>query len=66
MLEFAWVRERLPGDGTFYIISGFANYNGGVRFYEVIKHHVEKGGKCVKTNDLFVLLADRVKGRLGW
>lgn len=30
-----------------YIVSGFGNYNGGVRFFEVFKHHVAKGGKVV-------------------
>ena len=47
MLEQAWVRGKVPGDGTFYIISGFSNYNGGVRFYETFKHHIESGGNCV-------------------
>ena len=47
MLEQTWVREHTPGDGTFYILSGFANYNGGVRFYPVFKNHVEKGGHLV-------------------
>jgi hypothetical protein len=28
-------------------MSGFANYNGGVRFYPVFRHHIEKGGKVV-------------------
>jgi len=47
MLEQTWVRGKEPGDGTFYIISGFSNYNGGVRFYETFKHHIDKGGNCV-------------------
>lgn len=47
LLELAWIRDRTPGDGTMYIISGFANYNGGVRFYDTIKAHIRKGGKCV-------------------
>ena len=33
LLERVWVREHISGDGTFYIVSGFANYNGGVRFF---------------------------------
>ena len=37
MLEETWVRTHKPGDGTFYIISGFANFNGGVRFYRHLK-----------------------------
>jgi len=47
MLEQAWVRGKQLGDGTFYIISGFSNYNGGVRFYETFKHHIAKGGNCI-------------------
>ncbi|MDG5816160.1 hypothetical protein QA601_13785 [Chitinispirillales bacterium ANBcel5] len=44
MLETAWVRNTTPGDGEFYIISGFANYNGGVRFYDVFEKHISAGG----------------------
>ena len=44
LLERVWVKEHTPGDGTMFIISGFANYNGGVRFYEVFKELKAKGG----------------------
>lgn len=37
ILERVWVREHTPGDGTLYVVSGFANYNGGVRFFETFK-----------------------------
>lgn len=47
MLEEVWVRNHTPGDGTLYIISGFGTYNGGVRFYEVFKQHISRGGKVV-------------------
>ena len=47
MLETLWLREQPPGDGTIYIVSGFANYNGGVRFYPVFRDHVHSGGKIV-------------------
>lgn len=47
MLEDTWVRGHAAGDGTFYMLSGFANYNGGVRFYQVFKHHIDGGGKVV-------------------
>jgi hypothetical protein len=47
MLEEAWVRDQPAGSGTFYIVSGFGNYNGGVRFYEVFRDHVSKGGRVV-------------------
>lgn len=47
MLEQVWVRGQKPGDGTFYIISGFSNYNGGVRFYDTFKNHMDHGGNCI-------------------
>jgi hypothetical protein len=28
-------------------MSGFANYNGGVRFYPVFRHHIARGGRVV-------------------
>ena len=45
LLENIWVRNHTPGDGNLYIISGFANYNGGVRFYDVFRKHINCGGK---------------------
>ncbi len=47
MLERVWLREDTMGDGTLYVVSGFANYNGGVRFFPVFRQHVERGGKIV-------------------
>ncbi|MXX88734.1 MAG: restriction endonuclease [Boseongicola sp. SB0677_bin_26] len=47
ILERVWLREQQVGDGTYYIVSGFANYNGGVRFFPVFRRHVEHGGKVV-------------------
>ncbi|UES60231.1 restriction endonuclease (plasmid) [Roseibium aggregatum] len=47
LLERLWVREHTPGEGTIYIISGFANYNGGVRFYDVFRRHIDNGGRVV-------------------
>lgn len=47
LLERIWVRELRPGDGTFYIVSGFANYNGGVRFFDTFRKHVDSGGRIV-------------------
>ena len=47
ILERVWVREHTPGDGTLYVISAFANYNGGVRFFETFKQHVDHGGDLV-------------------
>lgn len=47
MLTRIWVRELKPGKGTIYIISGFATYNGGVRFFETFRRHVQNGGKII-------------------
>ena len=47
ILEHIWMRDQPIGQGTFYIISGFANYNGGVRFFEGFRQHIKKGGKVV-------------------
>ena len=47
LLEKMWVRETRPGDGTFYIVSGFANYNGGVRFFDTFRRHIDNGGRVV-------------------
>ncbi|HEY3294020.1 MAG TPA: restriction endonuclease [bacterium] len=45
MLEHVWVRQMVSGQGHIYIVSGFGNYNGGVRFYPVFSKHVENGGR---------------------
>ena len=47
MLERVWVREHTLGEGTFYIVSGFANYNGGIRFFPVFRQHIGNGGRIV-------------------
>ena len=47
MLEGIWVRKHEPGDGIFYIISGFANYNGGVRFFSIFENHLNAGGQVI-------------------
>ena len=47
ILERVWLREHTSGEGTLYIISGFANYNGGVRFYPTFSNHINKGGRVV-------------------
>lgn len=47
ILERVWVREHTPGDGTMFIVSGFGNYNGGVRFFETFKEHRARGGNVV-------------------
>ena len=47
LLERVWLREHEMGDGTLYIVSGFANYNGGVRFFPVFRRHIEQGGRVV-------------------
>ncbi len=47
MLEHVWVRDHKPGDGTLFIVSGFGNFNGGVRFFETFKEHIKRGGKII-------------------
>ena len=47
LLSNLWIRDHNSGDGTIYIISGFANYNGGVRFYSYFAKHIRDGGKIV-------------------
>jgi hypothetical protein len=47
ILERVWVRDHTPGDGAFYVVSGFANYNGGLRFFETFKKHIDEGGELV-------------------
>lgn len=40
-----WIKNHIVGEGSFFIISGFANYNGGVRFYPSFLEHTRKGGQ---------------------
>ena len=47
ILERVWLHEHEMGDGTLYVVSGYANYNGGVRFFPVFRRHVQQGGKVV-------------------
>lgn len=44
LLDKMWIKDHSSGDGTLYIISGFANYNGGVRFYPYFTDHIHNGG----------------------
>jgi len=46
LLENVWGAQSL-GNGSFYIFSGFANYNGGARFYKTFTEHVDAGGSVV-------------------
>ncbi len=47
MLEDTWINDRQLGDGDLYILSGFGNYNGGVRFYSTFREHVDLGGRAI-------------------
>lgn len=47
LLERVWLRGHELGDGVLYVISGFANYNGGVRFFPLFRDHVQSGGRIV-------------------
>jgi len=44
ILEKLWIRDAQPGTGNFFLLSGFGNYNGGVRFYSIFKRHINMGG----------------------
>lgn len=47
LLERTWIKDRRAGEGLFFIVSGFGNYNGGVRFYDVFRRHIAAGGRVV-------------------
>lgn len=47
IFERVWVSEHILGDGTMFIVSGFGNYNGGVRFFQTFKEHRVRGGEIV-------------------
>src|SRR5437773_11802323 len=47
ILERVWVHDHTPGDGTLFVVSGFGNYNGGVRFFETFREHKERGVNLV-------------------
>lgn len=47
LLEEIWDDKTLLGKGTIYIISGFGNYNGGIRFYPLFREHVRRGGRII-------------------
>ncbi len=47
MLDHMWIKNHTAGKGSFYIISGFANYNGGVRFYPSFLAHTQRGGHII-------------------
>jgi len=45
ILERVWISESSLGSGVFYLLSGFGNYNGGVRFYSTFRRHTHSGGQ---------------------
>lgn len=47
LLDNMWLKTHTEGAGTLYIVSGFSNYNGGVRFYPYFTRHTVAGGKIV-------------------
>ncbi len=47
LLDNMWIKDHTVGAGSLYIVSGFANYNGGVRFYPYFTRHVQNGGRIV-------------------
>lgn len=47
MLDRMWIKQHTSGEGALYILSGFTNYNGGVRFYPLFLDHTRKGGRII-------------------
>jgi hypothetical protein len=45
MLDNMWIINHKVGEGTLFILSGFSNYNGGVRFYPYFSQHIRQGGE---------------------
>lgn len=45
LLDHMWLKDHVLGKGQLFIVSGFSNYNGGVRFYPSFIEHTRKGGK---------------------
>ncbi|MCD8015677.1 MAG: phospholipase D-like domain-containing protein [Lachnospiraceae bacterium] len=45
LLDNMWIKNHSSSKGIIYIVSGFANYNGGVRFYPHFTQHVHEGGR---------------------
>lgn len=44
-LEQLWTPTASLGQGDIYLFSGFANFNGGARFYRSFRTHTEQGGR---------------------
>jgi hypothetical protein len=47
LLEKLWMKNQSCFGGTIYIVSGFSNYNGGVRFYPFFADYIRNGGKII-------------------
>ena len=47
ILENIWIKNIYPDDGDFYLLSGFGNYNGGVRFFQAFQNNVINGKKVI-------------------
>lgn len=47
LLEKMWMKSQDNDKGTLYIVTGFANYNGGVRFYPFFSRYIQDGGRVV-------------------
>lgn len=45
VLDSLWPKSPDGTDNTFYIVSGFGSFNGGVSFYERFRAHTNQGGK---------------------
>jgi hypothetical protein len=58
LLHRAWTLGPAPRRGALHIVSGFGNYNGGVRFFELFRRHVANGG------EIFAIFAGSPQARL--
>ncbi|WP_083523304.1 restriction endonuclease [Methanofollis ethanolicus] len=47
LLEDIWIKNNDLGKGTYYVLSGYGNYNGGVRFFSTFQRHIDEGGRVV-------------------
>lgn len=46
LLDLMWKSAETEKE-AFYIVSGFSNFNGGVRFYDMFEDHINSGGTVI-------------------
>lgn len=47
LLDKMWLDQNVDSKSTLVVISGFANYNGGVRFFDFFENHIKNGGQVI-------------------